>query len=187
MRDATLTCPPETTNRCAIPSEFQDIADSAFQGHAPEGTHYVSILDVGEDALLVRIHLIRAARESIEIQTFIWEDDEVGQVMFKELLEAARRGVKVRIILDQFGAYMPVGVIAQIATAHENIDMMFFRPVMKKGGKSATREIGCFVTDPKTLNKRMHNKLFVVDGRIGIVGGRNIQNPYYDYDSSICF
>jgi phosphatidylserine/phosphatidylglycerophosphate/cardiolipin synthase-like enzyme len=187
VRDATLTCPPETTNRCAIPSEFQDIADSAFQGHAPEGTHYVSILDVGEDALLVRIHLIRAARESIEIQTFIWEDDEVGQVMFKELLEAARRGVKVRIILDQFGAYMPVGVIAQIATAHENIDMMFFRPVMKKGGKSATREIGCFVTDPKTLNKRMHNKLFVVDGRIGIVGGRNIQNSYYDYDSSICF
>jgi phosphatidylserine/phosphatidylglycerophosphate/cardiolipin synthase-like enzyme len=104
-RDASLTCPPETANRCAIP------------------------LDIGEDALLARIHLVRAARESIDIQTFIWDDDEVGQVMFMELLEAARRGVKVRMILDQFGTYVSIGVMAQMATVHENIDIVFFRPV----------------------------------------------------------
>jgi len=184
-RDALLTCPSETPNRCAISSEFQDLADTAFAG--PDKSHYISILDIGEDALLTRIHLVRAARESIDIQTFIWDDDEVGQLLFSELLAAARRGVKVRMILDQVGTYVSVQVMAQMATVHENIDIQFFRPVKNRGGKSAAREIGSLVTDPKTLNKRMHNKLFVVDGRIGIVGGRNIENAYYDYDSSICF
>jgi phosphatidylserine/phosphatidylglycerophosphate/cardiolipin synthase-like enzyme len=149
--------------------------------------HYISILDVGEDALLARIHLIRAARESIELQTFIWDDDEVGQTLFRELMGAAHRGVKVRMILDQFGTYVSVQGMAHMVMAHENIEIKFFRPVMKRGGKSPTREIGSLITNPKTLNKRMHNKLFVVDGRIGIVGGRNIENAYYDYDSGICF
>ena len=102
-RDVTLTCSPETPNRCAISSEFQDLADSAFVEAGSVNTHYVSILDIGEDALLTRIHLVRAARESIDIQTFIWDDDEVGQLLFTELLAAARRGVKVRMILDQVG------------------------------------------------------------------------------------
>jgi phosphatidylserine/phosphatidylglycerophosphate/cardiolipin synthase-like enzyme len=186
-RDNTLTCTPAADDRCAIASELQDVADLTFREGASSGTHQVSLLDIGDDALLTRIHLARAARESIDIQTFIWDDDEVGQMLFMELLEAARRGVKVRMILDQYGTYIPVRVMAQMAVAHENIDIEFFRPVMKRGGKSATREVGSLITSPKTLNKRMHNKLFVVDGRIGIVGGRNIQNSYYDYDSKICF
>jgi phosphatidylserine/phosphatidylglycerophosphate/cardiolipin synthase-like enzyme len=186
-RDATLTCLSDMPNRCAIASQFQDLADSTFAEGVSPRTHHISILDIGEDALLARIHLARAARESIEIQSFIWDDDDVGQMLFMELLDAARRGVKVRMILDQYGTYIPVGVMAQMATVHENIDIEFFRPVMKRGGKSATREVGSLITSPKTLNKRMHNKIFVVDGRIGIVGGRNIQNSYYDYDSKICF
>ena len=186
-RDATLTCSPDTPNRCAIRSEFQDLADSAFAEDNLNNTHHISILDIGEDALLARIHLVRSARESIDIQTFIWDDDEVGQLLFMELLEAARRGVKVRMILDQYGTYVSIRVMARMATVHEKIDIQFFRPVMKRGGKSAAREVGSLITDPKTLNKRMHNKLFVMDGRVGIVGGRNIENAYYDYDSSICF
>jgi phosphatidylserine/phosphatidylglycerophosphate/cardiolipin synthase-like enzyme len=187
QRDAALTCPAENVDRCAIRSEFQDLADSAFNESIDQSIHYVSILDIGEDALLARIHLIRAARESIDLQTFIWDDDEVGQMVFAELLQAAHRGVKVRLILDQLGVFVSVDVMARMATVHENIDIMFFRPVMKQGGKSPTREIGSLITDPKTLNKRMHNKLMVIDDRIGILGGRNIQNTYYDYDRHVCF
>jgi phosphatidylserine/phosphatidylglycerophosphate/cardiolipin synthase-like enzyme len=186
-RDNTLTCTPAADDRCAIASELQDVAGLTFREGASSGTHQVSLLDIGEDALLARIHLIRAAHESIDIQTYIWDDDDVGQFVFMELLKAARRGVRVRLILDQYGTYVSVGRIAQMATAHENIDIQFFRPVMKRGGKSASRDVGCLITDPKMLIKRMHNKLFVVDGRIGIVGGRNIQNSYYDYDAKICF
>ncbi|MEN8127022.1 MAG: phospholipase D family protein [Planctomycetota bacterium] len=186
-RDNSLTCLPETPNRCAIPSELQDLADPACRTEPERDTHYVGLLDIGEDALLARIHLIRAARESIDLQTFIWDDDAVGQMLFMELLRAARRGVKVRIILDQFGTYVSPETMARMATAHENLDIQFFRPVMKKGCKSPTREIGSLITNPKCLIKRMHNKLFVVDRRIGIVGGRNIQNTYYDYDSRFCF
>lgn len=187
QRDNTLTCSPAQPDRCAIPSELQDIADMTFrQGHW-RGTHQVGILDIGEDALLIRLHLIRAARKSIDIQTYIWDDDDVGQFVFMELLKAAQRGVKVRLLLDQYGTYVSVGRIAQMATVHENIDIQFFRPVMKRGGKSVSRDVGCLMTDPEMLIKRMHNKLFVVDGRIGVLGGRNIQNAYYDYDTKICF
>jgi phosphatidylserine/phosphatidylglycerophosphate/cardiolipin synthase-like enzyme len=186
MRDITVTCLGETPDHCAIPSEYQDLADSAFNGPVSKGLHYVSILDVGEDALLARIHLIRAARESIDIQTFIWDNDQVGRMLFEELLQAARRGVKVRLLLDHLGTYVSVEDIAKMAVVHSNIDIKFFRP-MKKGGWFSSNEIQALITDSKSLNKRMHNKVFIVDGRIGIVGGRNIQNAYYDYDSGLCF
>ena len=186
VRDSTRTCSEETVNRCAIPSQYQDLADAAFNSDDSNPEHYVGIFDVGEDALLARIHLIRAARESIDIQTFIWDTDQVSQVIFGELLHAARRGVKVRLLLDHLGTYASVEDIAKMSTVHNNIDIKFFRP-MKKGGWFSSNDIQTLITDSQSLNKRMHNKVFIIDGRIGIVGGRNIQNAYYDYDSTICF
>ena len=86
-----------------IRSEFQQLADEAFENSsADDPRHYLSLLNVGEDALLARVHLIRAARTSIDLQTFIWVDDDTGRLIFAELLNAARRGVKVRLIVDHF-------------------------------------------------------------------------------------
>ena len=86
-----------------IRSEFQQLADEAFDNSsAAAPRHYLSLLNVGEDALLARIHLIRAARTSIDLQTFIWVDDDTGRLIFTELLKAARRGVNVRLIVDHF-------------------------------------------------------------------------------------
>lgn len=186
-RDSSLTCSQVIENRCAIPSQFQDLADEAFQKRTDQDKHYVGILAIGEDALLTRIHLIRAARESIDLQTFIWEDDDVGQLLFLEMLQAARRGVKVRLILDQYGTDTPPDIIARMTTAHENIDIQLFRPVMNRGGKSFPNTLLTLFFHSDNLIKRMHNKLFVVDGRIGIVGGRNVEDAYYDYDGQICF
>lgn len=186
-RDSHLTCQEAAPYRCATPSRFQDLADSVLDAKVPTPSHYVGLLNIGEDALLARIHLIRAARESIVMQTFIWKDDEVGRVVFMELLDAARRGVKVRLILDPIGTFVPTKVLAQMAAAHENMDIQLFKPLMGRGGKSEMRQVGTIFTDFQTLNKRMHNKVFVVDRRIGMVGGRNIGNAYYDYDNRICY
>ncbi|MHC4265834.1 MAG: phospholipase D-like domain-containing protein, partial [Planctomycetota bacterium] len=140
-QDSQLTCIETATDRCALPSELQDLADETMvESEDSETMHYASVLDVGEDELLVRIHLIRAARESIILQTFIWDDDEVGQLVFMELLRAARRGVKVRMVLDQFGTYVRPRVMAAMETAHENIEIKLYRPIMRRGGKSMTQD-----------------------------------------------
>ncbi|MHC5075800.1 MAG: phospholipase D family protein [Planctomycetota bacterium] len=187
-QDSQLTCIETATDRCALPSELQDLAEEIMvESEDSEMMHYTSVLDVGEDELLVRIHLIRSARESIILQTFIWDDDEVGQLVFMELLRAARRGVKIRMVLDQFGTYVKPPVMAAMETAHENIEIKLYRPIMRRGGKSVTQDIGGVITDVKTLYRRMHNKLLAVDERIAIISGRNIQDSYFNYGNKVNF
>ncbi|MHC4115919.1 MAG: phospholipase D family protein [Planctomycetota bacterium] len=186
--DTTLTCPESATDRCALPSQLQRLADEVMmQPESAEMLHYISVLDIGEDSLLARLHMIRSAKESIILQTFIWDDDEVGQLMFMELLRAARRGVKVRMILDQFGLYVTPKALASGATIHQNIEIKLYRPILKRGGKSATQDIGGAITDVHTLYRRMHNKLLAVDQRIGVLGGRNIQDSYFDHGNKFNF
>jgi phosphatidylserine/phosphatidylglycerophosphate/cardiolipin synthase-like enzyme len=187
-QDAQITCIETATDRCALPSELQQLAEATIESSgASDPNHYISILDIGEDSLLARIHLIRAARESIILQTFIWDDDEVGQLIFIELLKAARRGVKVRMILDQYGCYLRPKVMAAMHTAHENIEIKLYRPTLRRGARSAAQDVGHVITNAVTLYRRMHNKLFAIDERIGIVGGRNIQDSYFDYGNKVNF
>jgi phosphatidylserine/phosphatidylglycerophosphate/cardiolipin synthase-like enzyme len=185
-REITCTEAPEST--CAISSEFQDLADQAFSQSTDEAPqHFVSLLNYGQDALLARLHLIRAARKSIELQTYIWANDEVGRLMFFELLEAARRGVKVRIIADQMGSAEDPGLIARLATAHINLEVGFYNPIFSHVKTSPLRLFTGALFSLKRIDQRMHNKVLIVDGRMGFVGGRNIENKYYDYDPGYSF
>ena len=70
----------------------------------------MTLLEVGHQALLARIHHIRQAQKSINIQTFIWSNDEVGRLMMYELIKAAKRGVKVRVLADQMFSSQDPGV-----------------------------------------------------------------------------
>ena len=182
--DREITCPEAPESTCSIASEFQDLANQAFDNSTPENPqHFVSLLDIGQDALLARMHLIRSARKSINLQTFIWMGDEVGRLMFRELLQAARRGVKVRLIVDQFSMTEDPEVLAKAATAHTNLKVRFYNPTLSRGQATPLSvSIGGLLSFRKT-NQRMHNKVFIVDERIGIIGGRNIENKYYDYDT----
>ena len=81
---------------------------------------HVALLDAGIDALVARIHLIRSARTSIDIQTFIWVDDIIGRLLYHELLIASRRGVRVRVLMDQFCKITDPRIMARAATAHRN-------------------------------------------------------------------
>lgn len=127
-QDTQIMCDETAIDRCALPSQIQELADETMDSDTADPVHYISILDIGEDSLLGRIHSIRAAKESIILQTFIWDDDEVGQFIFMEMLKAARRGVKVRMILDQYGCYVRPKVLAAMDTAHENIEIRLYRP-----------------------------------------------------------
>jgi phosphatidylserine/phosphatidylglycerophosphate/cardiolipin synthase-like enzyme len=186
--DREINCAEAPEGTCAIDSEFQKLADQAITESTPENpVHYATILNDGQDALLTRLHLIRTAKKSIELQVYIWINDEVGRLMFFEMLEAARRGVKVRVIADQMGSAEDPSLLARLATAHENLEISFYNPVFSRGKTTPlTLSTGALFSF-RRVDQRMHNKVLVVDERVGIVGGRNIENKYYDYDTDYNF
>ena len=177
-----LSCPETEQNRCAISSPIHDLIDEQTGQ-----VNHLTILDIGEQALEARIHIIRSARESIELQTYIWANDETGNLIFTELLDAARRGVKVRIIADQLYSVRSAENAAKVATLHTNLQVKLYNPLLQESTSSGLDSVKGVFLDFNNLNHRMHNKVLVVDGNIGIVGGRNIENKYYDQDPHFNF
>jgi phosphatidylserine/phosphatidylglycerophosphate/cardiolipin synthase-like enzyme len=163
-------------------SPFGVLVNEVFsnQDSRSDGSHYINILDVGDDALSSRIHLIRAAKKAIYIQTFIWTDDESGRFVAYELIEAAKRGVKVKIIVDQWRKMNDLSLVAFMATAHPNLEVKNYNPNARQINSSALRFIGELAFKFRQVNQRMHNKTFIIDDRIAITGGRNYENDYYD-------
>ena len=179
---------PEIRRDTAL-SNAEPLNSSILDGASAEPRrHKVVLLEIGDDALLARIHLIRSARESIDIQTFIWVYDRSGQWVYRELLEAARRGVKVRLLIDQFvNPELPAEEYAAIATAHENLEIRLFRPLTVNAINRPWDVSRKTFTRFATMNHRMHHKVFLVDDKVAILGGRNYQDAYYDRDSTLNF
>ena len=182
IANTELTCPETDLTRCSIDSPLQKLADELSNTPDKNNIHYATILDIGEKSLAARIHLIRAARESIEVQTFIWANDEIGGLFARELIAAAKRGVKVRIIGDQLYSGNDPKNLAAAAQTHENLQIKLFNPLNQKATSSTMDMIKGLFLNFSNLNNRMHNKLMVFDGRIGITGGRNIENAYFNWD-----
>ncbi|HEX5124144.1 MAG TPA: phospholipase D-like domain-containing protein, partial [Rhodanobacteraceae bacterium] len=182
-RPDALDCAAET--HCPIDSPYAALVADAEAASTPEApVHYVNILETGEDALLLRIHLIRAARKSIDIQTFIWAEDDAGWLVLDELIAAARRGVHVRVIVDQLFSIDDIEWLSRIAEAHRNLELKVYNPTFDKAVTQPIEFAAGVVCCFSRFNQRMHNKLFLVDGEIGIAGGRNIENRYFDWDQT---
>jgi putative cardiolipin synthase len=149
--------------------------------------HYALILDYGQDALLARLDMIRGATRSIDVQTYIFDEDDAGHLVLDELLAAAHRGVKVRLLVDQLAALRHVDTLAALAGAHMNFEMRLYNPVLGRARISYPMYALASACCWRKLNQRMHNKLLVVDGQVAITGGRNYQNDYYDWDTRYNF
>lgn len=131
------------------------------------------ILPYGADALRVRIALCDIAQKSLDLQYYLWHDDNSGALLAQHILQAANRGVKVRVLIDDIGLAGRDNIIASI-DAHPNIDIRIFNPF-----SSRNLHLFDFVSDFDRLNHRMHNKTFVADNSIAIIGGRNIGDHYF--------
>ena len=164
---------------CALASPVMAMA-------SPTG-HRALILDDAPDALLLRVHMIRAARRSIDLQTYIFDEDDSAQLVLDELQAAAFRGVRVRILLDQLSALEKVETLAALASLHENLQLRVYNPVLNRGRLPLPMYAVAAACCWRQLNRRMHNKLLLVDGSVGITGGRNYQDDYYDWDESYNF
>jgi len=126
-------------------------------------------------------HLIRTAQRSVDLQYYIWYDDRSGTLLLRELLDAANRGVRVRLLLDDQGTRQ---LDAQLAALddHPNIEVRLFNPFMARDA----RWLG-FLTHFERANRRMHNKVLIADNEAFISGGRNIGDSYFGATDGFLF
>ncbi len=181
--DRSSSC--ERADHCALPSPLLAAATEALAVSTPQQpVHVVTLLDDSEPALVARINLVRAARHSIDLQTYIWDQDDAGQLMLDELVKAARRGVRVRILADQLFSFNDPDLLDRLAQVSPNLQVRLYNPTFHKARTQplefAAGIVCCFLQ----FNQRMHNKLLLVDERIGIVGGRNYQDRYFNWDDT---
>ena len=138
----------------------------------------------GPEAFAIRAHTARTAGRSLDIQTYIWHDDLTGSFLAYSTLEAADRGVKVRLLVDDMDAR---GKNYQFAAldAHPDIEVRMFNPFGSRTGalRFAFEAMGSF----SRINRRMHNKTWIADNRIAIVGGRNLGNEYFGASKEVNF
>lgn len=179
-RTAHLTC--LTRDACALPSALRTLGDTAMAASTAEDPrHFALILDRGPDALLARVNLIRSARTSIDLQTYIFDEDDAGHLVLDELLAAARRGVRVRVLVDQLSALRKASTLAALAAQHVNLDVRLYNPVFNDSRLSYPHYLAASLCCWRRLNQRMHSKMLLVDDVAAITGGRNYQDDYYDW------
>ncbi len=167
---------------CAVESPLLDLGRAAIDASTPEAPrHHVTLLDRGQDALLARVHLIRAARRSIELQSFIFDSEDSGALVLDELLAAARRGVKVRLLLDQLYGLPDPNLQATLAGEHRNFELRLYNPTFDEARTEKLQYAAGILCCFTRFNQRMHTKLLLVDGEVGVTGGRNIQDRYFDW------
>ncbi len=177
QRSHALTC--ARADHCAMPS--------ALLGAASGRGNRVALIENGPDALAARVHLARAARHSIDIQTFIFADDDAGRLVVAELVEAARRGVRVRVLSDQLNSLDNIRVLADLARVHANLSFKVYNPTFREARTEPLEFVAGVLCCFYRFNQRMHNKLWIVDGVAGITGGRNIENTYFGWGETFNF
>lgn len=146
----------------------------------PEKTGVHPLIDP-YDAFASRLLLTRFAERTLDIQYYIWHKDVTGMLLLEALHQAADRGVRIRLLLDDNGT---VGLDPELAAinSHPNIEVRLFNPLRVRKPKWIN-----YLTEFRRLNRRMHNKSFTADNYATIIGGRNIGDEYFGATSGVLF
>ncbi len=145
----------------------------------------VYVFEEGEEAIISRAWLSQQAQRTIDIQYFIFSEDNIGIIACDYMLRAACRGIKIRLIIDDLMVDVHPEYVLALAE-HENIEVKIYNPNLNIG-KNITGKLSNLITDFRGINQRMHHKTFIVDEKVVITGGRNIADEYFDYDHEYNF
>jgi putative cardiolipin synthase len=159
------------------PALLQPFAADA-QAHATESGF--RLYPVGVDGLLLRLELIEAAHSSLDLQYYIFHGDESGKLITEALGRAAARGVRVRILTDDVETVRGDEQLYALA-GQPHVEIRIFNPWRYRGHNSFLRGVE-YLFSHRRLDFRMHNKLFIADRAIALVGGRNIGDEYFQVD-----
>lgn len=162
--EASIAARPETT--------LGTLMSAGRESHP--GLSGVAPLADGKDALASRLALIEQAQVSVDAQYYIWHDDVSGVMLLAALDRAAKRGVRVRLLLDDNGVPGLDPFMAAL-NADPHFDIRLFNPSTIRRPKMMG-----YTFDFLRMNRRMHNKSLIVDGAVAIIGGRNIGDEYFE-------
>lgn len=151
------------------------VAVAAAEQTDPDG---FALLANGREAFAVRVGLIRQAQRELDIQTYLLGDGQTTRLVLSQLIDAAEQGVRVRLLVDDIGAIGQGERLAALAS-HPDIHVRVYNPLAVGRGHLVTRVLASAV-DPAQQHRRMHNKLWVADNSVAIVGGRNLGDEYFD-------
>ncbi len=132
------------------------------------------------ESFAARVLLVRAAERTLDVQYYIWRDDLTGNLLLNALREAADRGVRVRLLLDDNGVAMDAKLLA--LDRHPGIEVRLFNPFSIRQPKA----LG-YLTHFSRANRRMHNKALIADSQAAIVGGRNVGDEYFGATDGVLF
>src|SRR6266576_4801369 len=135
------------------------------------------LLPDGFYSLDARIQLVRRARDSIDVQYYLIQDDRTGRLLMRNLRDAALRGVRVRLLVDDLYTAGGDPMFRGLA-AFPNVEVRLFNPFCCARQSTSGKYIAS-IFDIRRLNHRMHNKLFIADGVAAVMGGRNIADEYF--------
>ncbi|WP_170418142.1 phospholipase D family protein [Ruegeria atlantica] len=179
----TLTlaaCAPKTrsfdkTVSSSLPARANStLAQTANRlGDPKDGRSGVRLISDGEQALVSRLLMAAAAERTIDAQYYLLHNDPTGHLFAASLLQAADRGVRVRLLLDDMDTSSYDAMTAAL-DYHENIEIRLFNPFWRNQNLLIAG-----LTDFKRINRRMHNKSMTADNSFTIVGGRNIGAEYF--------
>jgi putative cardiolipin synthase len=138
-------------------------------------------LSVGAEAFVARLGLCRAAERSLDVQYYMIHNDATGGALFREMLHAANRGVRVRLLIDDIHTETEDALLAAL-DAHPHLEVRIFNPFVHRSSRMWN-----FATDYRRVNRRMHNKSITADNQATIVGGRNVGDEYFAAGSEVDF
>ncbi len=179
----SLNDPSEKSTSFQLGYQGDSVLAQYFEAYGKDPksiTGFSPPLNQGHDALLARTSLIESAQKSLDLQYYIYRGDETSQLITWRLYEAAKRGVRVRLLLDDMQKRND-DVMAAL-NAHPNIEIRLFNPHQYRDSRWFA-----LASDFERLNRRMHNKSLIADSVSAIVGGRNIGNEYFSFESQVEF
>ncbi|MCD4661050.1 phospholipase D family protein [Agrobacterium sp.] len=165
------TALPVVEDETALDRHWQSIRNGWNEKNA------LCLLHSNLDAFAVRVAAARAAGRSLDLMYYMWNADLTGRLMMREVITAADRGVRVRLLLDDLGVSMSDRIFHAI-DSHPNIELRLFNPTRAR--ENILHRSLELVLRFRSVNRRMHNKAWIADGRAVIVGGRNIGDAYFD-------
>jgi len=159
------------------PAATSPLAQLATNSIAEPGLTGFRLLPLGPYSLEARVELARRAHESIDAQYYLIANDRTGRFFMRTLRDAALRGVRVRLLVDDLYTAGADDMFTGLA-AFPNVEVRLFNPFCCSR-ESIPGKYMASLGDFTRLNHRMHNKLFVVDGALAVMGGRNIADEYF--------
>ena len=154
--------------------------EAAKEAASHPGLSGFYLLPSGLDAFTARALLALRAERSIDAQYYLYHNDLIGKLFTWQLVQAAERGVRVRLLVDDLESRNDLGI--RVLDSHPNIEVRLFNPFSRNAGRGWQ-----FLTRWGEVTRRMHNKAMIIDNQAAVIGGRNIGSEYFEADPDLAF